>query len=163
MRTGIEPGVAPPHDLNVQLPLLKVKAVDVGDLQFATLGRLQAFSQIDNLFIVEIKAGYGIAGLRLLWFFFQRYGLVVVVELHNAIALRVVYVVGEYRGPRATPGRPAQLLVQVMAIEDVVSQYQRRVVVAYEAFAYDESLCQAFWLGLLGIRQVDAPLCAVAQ
>ena len=57
----------------------------------------------------------------------------------------------------------AAALLKALAIENVVAQDQCDRVVADEVAANDERLGKAFGLGLLGVREVQAPLRSIAQ
>ncbi len=60
MGTGIQPGIAAPHDLYRQTALLQVDAIEVGNFQLATRGRLDALGDLDHLLVVEIQARDGV-------------------------------------------------------------------------------------------------------
>ena len=62
------------QDLNVQLPLFQVGAVDVGDLEFPALGGTQIGGHVAYLVIVEVQPSHGILGLRFSRFFFDADG-----------------------------------------------------------------------------------------
>jgi hypothetical protein len=59
MRSGVEPGEAAPENLDEQVAALEIGAVDVGDLEFATAGRLDRCGDVDDVVVVEIEAGHG--------------------------------------------------------------------------------------------------------
>ena len=65
MGTGIEPGVAAPHHFNGQLLLLKIDAVNVGDLEFTAVRGFDIFGDLNHLVIVEIESRHRVVGL---WF-----------------------------------------------------------------------------------------------
>ncbi len=71
--------------------------------------------------------------------------------------------VGKDGGALSSGIGAGEQLRKVVAVEDVVAQYQRAGGVANELLANDERLRQAFGLGLHGVLQVHAPLAAVAQ
>ena len=160
---GVEPGVAATHDLDIELALFEVEAVEVGDLEFATGRRLEVAGAVDDRVVVEVEAGDGVVGFGLLRLFFEAQDLAVGVELGNAITLGVMHVVGEDGRACATLVGVAENIVEVVAIEDVVTQHEGRVVVADEVGADDEGLGKAVRAGLDGVLQVDAPLATVAE
>ncbi|NIJ60281.1 hypothetical protein FHS82_004151 [Pseudochelatococcus lubricantis] len=55
MCTGVEPRESTPHLLDTELPLLNIKAIDIGNFKFSTCGWLEVRCNINNLFIIEIK------------------------------------------------------------------------------------------------------------
>ena len=70
--------------------------------------------------------------------------------------------VSEHGGARFALARVQQQRLEVVAVEDVVAQHQRRSVVANEGLADGECLSQAIRAWLHGVGQVQAPLAAVA-
>ena len=60
MGAGVEPGVAAAQLLDMELLLLEVYVVAVGDLKLASRGRLYGLRDVDNLVVVEIKPGDGV-------------------------------------------------------------------------------------------------------
>ena len=63
MGAGVQPGVAAAHDFDVELALLEIQAVQVGDFVFAARGGFEALGQVYDLVVVEVQAGDGVAGL----------------------------------------------------------------------------------------------------
>src|SRR6185437_6863843 len=65
----VEPGHTAPEQLDPQRAALEVLAVDVGDLELAARGRLEARSDIEHMVVVEVKTGHreeGFGGCGLL-------------------------------------------------------------------------------------------------
>ena len=85
------------------------------------------------------------------------------IELGDAVALGIMHVIGEDGGAGAALVGAAEDLVEVVAVEDVVTEDEGGVVVADEVGADDEGLGEAVRAGLDGVLQVDAPLAAVAE
>ena len=160
---GVEPGVAAAHDLDVELALFEVEAVEVGDFQFTARRGLEVAGEVDDLVVVEVEAGDGVVGFGLLRFLFEAEYLAAGVELGDAVALGVMHVIGEDGGAGAALVGTAEDLVEVVAVEDVVAQHEGRVVVADEVGADDEGLGETVRAGLDGVLQVDAPFAAVAE
>ncbi len=71
--------------------------------------------------------------------------------------------VGKHGGAAGLLGGIAQQRVQVVAVVNVIAQYQRRRRIADEFLADDERLRQSVRRRLHRVLQVDAPLAAVAQ
>ncbi|MNO89191.1 hypothetical protein D3C76_806680 [compost metagenome] len=163
MGAGIQPGVAASHDFHRQSALFEIGPVDVGDLQFAAGGGPDAPGDVHHLLVVEVEPGHRIVGFRFLRLFLDADGPAVAIELHDAVTLRVVDVVGEHAGAGFALGRVQQQFMQVVAMEDVVAEYQRIEVVADEGFADQEGLGQSVRGFLECVVQVEAPLAAVAQ
>jgi hypothetical protein len=66
---------------------------------------------------------------------------------------------------RATPrgGRPSQHPGKPVAVEEIVTQYQRDAVSGNKPPSNDQRLSQPIRSGLLGVPDRDAPLTTVAQ
>lgn len=160
---GVEPGVAPAHDLYIESALFEIQAVQIGDFELAARRRFEGLGQFNHLLVVKIEPGNGVVGLGLLGFFFQRQYRAPRIELSHAVAFGVVHVVGEHAGAVGAGHGVSQQVVKVVAVEDVVAQYQRRGVVADEFLADQEGLRQTIRAWLDGVLQVQAPLAAVAQ
>ena len=124
---------------------------------------LRLRAQIDDLVIVEVESGNGVVGLGLLWLLFEAEYLAASVELDDAVALGVMHVVGEDGGAGAALVGTAEDLVEVVAVEDVVTQHEGRVVVADETGTDDEGLGKTIRAGLHRVLEVDTPLAAVAE
>ena len=90
-------------------------------------------------------------------------GLAVLIKLHHAEALRILHIVAEHRGALLLLRRPAQMLAQAGAVEDVVAQNHGGPVVADELLAQNKGLGQSVRRRLHLVAQPDAVLTAVAQ
>ena len=163
MGAGIEPGIASAHDFHLQLLLLEVAAVDIGDFEFAAGRGLDVGRNAANLGIVKVQAGDRIVGLGCLGFFFDTDRALLSIELHHAIALRIVHMVGKHGGTAQAGLRAGQLLDQIVPVEDVVAQYQGAGVRTHKLATDDEGLRQAIRTGLHRILDLHAPVGAVAQ
>src|SRR5690606_34542041 len=104
-------------------------------------------------------------GARLQRLLFQMHHFVFVVGIKgsNAVALRVLYIVGKDGGAAATLAGALQGLFDIAAVENVVAQQQTDAVLANEVLANKEGLRQTFRLLLLRILEVDAPLRTILQ
>ena len=163
MRARVQPGVAAPHDLHLQLALLQVGLVDAGDLQLAARAGLHGLGDVHHLLVVKVQAGDGEVALGLGRLFLNRLGLASRVKGHHAVALGVGHVVGKHGGAAGLRVGVVQQLLQVVAVEDVVAQHQRAGRAVQELLANQKGLGQPIGAGLHGVLQVDAPLAAVAQ
>ena len=63
---GVQPRVAAPEGHDGEQPVLEVHAVEVGDLQLAAGGGDDALRALRHVARVEVQAGDGVAGLRVL-------------------------------------------------------------------------------------------------
>src|ERR1700686_1333911 len=93
MGAGIEPRHALAHHADVKLIALEIHAVNVGDFEFAALRGFEARGNFDDLTIVKIKSGDGVARfwlLRLLFNAERLRRLSMRIELDDAVALGVV-------------------------------------------------------------------------
>jgi hypothetical protein len=103
----------------------QVGLVDRGDLQLAARAGLDRLRDVHDLPVVEIetpsrRSGCAVGGLLL-----DAAGASRAVELHHAIALRVLHVVGEHRRSFFAGVGRAQQRLQVVPVEDVVPQDER--------------------------------------
>src|SRR5207302_10339746 len=163
MRARVQPRHAAAHWNHFQLAALEVGAVHVGDLQFAARRRLEPRSDLHDPAVVEVQADDGIPGLGLLRLFLDAQRLAASVEFDDAVALRVGHRIGEDRGALVTCRGPLEQIGKVVAIEDVVPEYQRNPFIADEVAADQERLRDAFGLRLYCVMQADAPFPAVAE
>ena len=83
--------------------------------------------------------------------------------MDHAVALGLGHVIGEDGRPCLARRRTAQLLGEAMAVEDVVAENQRNGIAGNEFLADQERLGQALRRRLDRVRDVDAPVAAVAQ
>ena len=88
--------------------------------------------------------------------------LAVVVQLEHAVALGVGDPQPEHHRALGL-GVLLQLLAEPDAVEDVVAEHERDVVVADEVGADQEGRRDAVRLGLHGVAERAAPLAAVAE
>ena len=86
----IQPGEATSQLLQVQRIFVQIALVEIGDFQLATNRRIEFTSVVTGLSIVEIQAGNRIIGARLLRFLFNTDYFSRLIELGNAVALRVI-------------------------------------------------------------------------
>ena len=163
MRAGIQPRVAALHDLHIEIALIQIGLVHGRDFQFASGAGLDGLGDVHDLPVVEVQAGDGIVALGLGGLFFDAHRTAALVESDHAIALGVVHVIGEDGGAIGLLACGHQLLLQVMAVEDVVAQHQCAGCAVQELLADDEGLCQPIRAGLHGVLEIQAPLAPVAQ
>ena len=163
---GVQPRVAAAERHHGEQPVLQVHAVEVGDLELAAGGGDDPLGAPAHVAGVEVQAGDGVAGLRVLGLLLDGDGVEVGVELHHAEALGVVDVVAEHGGQAALRGvlhRAAQVADQAVAVEDVVPEDERAGLAGGEPLADHERLGQAVRAGLHGVGQVHAVVRPVAQ
>ena len=162
---GVQPRVASAQGHHGQRPLLKVYAVEVGDLELASGRRLDLVRLGGHVARVEVQAGDGIAGLGLLGLLLDGDGPAPRIELDDAEALGVVHVVAEDRGaPRlGVLDGARQVARQAVAVEDVVAQHERAGLAGDEVLADGECLGQAVRARLLGVGEAHAVAGAVPE
>ena len=85
------------------------------------------------------------------------------VELHHAVALGVMDVIGKDRGAVGALSRAPELAVEARSVKDVVAQYQTHGALANEVLSQQKSLGQAIGARLNGVLDTDTPLAAVPQ
>lgn len=85
------------------------------------------------------------------------------IELHDPIALGIVYVVSEYAGTLLAVHGVAQKILEIVAVINVVTQHERGRSLAEELLADQERLRQAIrgWLHRIG--EIESPLASIPQ
>ena len=124
---------------------------------------LSALGDLDDARIVKIEAGHRPVRLGSGGFLFDRYGSAGGIEFNHPVALRIGHVIGEHSCALIASRRPAKLLAQTRAVENVVAKDEHRRLAADERLADNESLRQPVRLGLLRIVDPDAPFRAIAK
>lgn len=94
-RAGVQPGEATAEDLHLQSLFLKIKPVEVGDLQFAARGGPDLVRHPRDAWRIEVQSGDAVVALGNLGLLLDRKHAPPPVELHDAEALRVLHVVAE--------------------------------------------------------------------
>jgi len=116
----------------MQLTDLEVRAIQVGDLELAARRRSQCFREGGGASIVKINAGDRVIRRRRQRLFQQIGNAARGVELNDAIALRILYVVAEHRRAGFALCRRHQQRGEVRAVKYVVPENQRRRRAAQE-------------------------------
>ena len=93
------------HDFHIELALLQIERVYVGDFEFTTWAGLDVRSNVAHLVVVEVQAGDRIVAQRLFGLFFDAQCALLTVELDHAIAFGVMHVVGKHTGTGTAFGR----------------------------------------------------------
>ena len=163
MCAGVQPGDAAPHAGHPQAPFTQIVIVDVGYLQLAAGRGPDGAGHVHDAFVIEIQAGDGVVGARLLGFFFDAQGVAQLVEFHHAVAGRVADMIGEDRGPPVLPHGRFQQLVHAVAEKDVVAQDEAGRRARQKVLGQQEGLSQTVGMGLDDVGEGAAPLAAVAQ
>ena len=163
MRAGIEPGIATAHALDIEVATLQVDPVDVGDLEFAADRWLDRLRNFDHIGVVEIEAGDGPVRFWLLGLLLDGRGHALLVEGHDAITLGVGDMIGEDRRALLARDCGFALLLQLVAVEDVVAQHQCAGATLQKLFADQEGLRETARIRLLRIFQIDAENRTVSQ
>src|SRR3972149_9469329 len=97
MRARVQPRNTSSQYLHAQLPRLKIRAVEVGDLQLATCRGFELRRESGNLTIIEVdswncKMGSGLGGLL-----FNADCLAPGVKCHDAVTLRITHGIAKDR------------------------------------------------------------------
>src|SRR5690606_21664142 len=95
---------------------------------------------LDHIVVVEIQPRYRIAGLGLLWLFFDGQRLAALVEVDHAETLGVLDPVAEYRRAARLCRGTLQHLGEMLAVEDVVAEDQAHRVITDERFTDQKRL-----------------------
>src|SRR5262249_55500742 len=158
---SIEPRHAAAEQLHVQLIALKIKQIQIGDLELAARRRTQSATKIDNLIVTNIKPWHGEMALRLLRFFFETDGFTIGVEFDNAITFRVANLIA--KNARATlDGQRVPVEIE-FPVKNVIAKNQGCAGVSNEFCADQKRLRDPFRLRLLCVLDANTELRAVAQ
>ena len=160
---GVQPGGTATHQLNVQVALLQVHAVEVGNFQLAAMTGLDLPRQVAYLVVIEVEAGYGVVGLRFCGLLFDADDLARIVKLGYAVGARVGHMITKHGGALGALVGAFEDFIEAFRIVDVVAQYQCAGVIAHVFAADQECLGQAIRGGLDRIGEIDTPLAAVIQ
>ena len=148
MRASIEPSKTPAHDLNIERIVVQVSLVHIGNLKLPSRAGFDRCSNIAYPMIIKIEARYRITTSRLLGFFFDRERLVIFIKFNYAVALRIVHVIRKYRCTSALFISALQLLNELMAIKNIITQHQGAGIIAYKRPSQNKGLCETIggWL-----------------
>lgn len=160
---GIQPGKAPAQHLDIELALIQVGHVHIGDFQLAPGGGLDIAGNLDHLVVVEVEAGDRIGGFGLGGFFFNAQGAALFIEFHHAEALGVGDVVAKHGGAFLTGDGGLEFVAEVLAVEDIVAEDEADIVIADKVGADGKGLGQAVGAGLLFIADVNPELAAITE
>src|SRR5260370_8490830 len=102
LRAGVEPGHAAAEQFYMQLFLLQIEQIQIGDLEFATRRRAQRSAKTDDPLVINIEARHREMTLGLLRFFLETYRLPVAVEFDHSVTLWVADLISENAGSAFT-------------------------------------------------------------
>src|SRR5262249_27720533 len=152
-----QPRVSSAERHDPELARSEIAAVEIGDLQLSARRGPERPGELDYPPVVEIEAGNCVIGLGPRWLFLEADGALPRIELHDAVALRVLDVTGKYRRSGRQPRRPAELGLKIVTVENVVAENQRTGAAVQESLSDQECLRDAFGLRLLLVRETDSP------
>src|SRR5262252_4611044 len=135
MRSSIKPGNTARQLLDAELSALEVRAIHVGNFKLAPWRRLQPRSDIKDLIIVEVQAGDSVGRPRPRGLLLDADGPAIRIELHHAIALGIPNLISEHRRASLTRCRGAQVVREVRAVKQIVTERKRHPVGADELSA----------------------------
>jgi len=163
MRAGVEPGGASAENVDAQCAFGEVAIVEIGDLEFAAGGGALLARVARGVAVVEIQSRHCVAGAGLRGFFFNGEDAALLIEFHHAIPFWIAHVVGEDGGAFAQCGCLAYYAFEIRSVEQIIAQDQTARSALQELLADDEGLRQSFRPGLLGVRELHAPLRSIPQ
>ena len=107
MGPGIKPGETAAKNLDLEPVPREVEPVQICNLELASIARSEAGREIDHVRAIEVQPGHGEVALRPARLFLDAEHLAFIVEFGDAVAFRVVHVVGKDCRPRCSRrGRP---------------------------------------------------------
>jgi hypothetical protein len=163
VRAGIEPGIAAPEPLDVQIATFEIGTVDVGNLELAPRRWLHRGGDVQHVVIVEIHAGDRPGRFGLFRLFLNAGGASVAVEHDDTIAFGIFHGISEHGRSARPRRRRAAHFGQSRAMKDIVAEHQRDTIIADKVATDDERFGQAVRRRLFGIGQGDAELRTVAE
>ena len=166
VRARVQPREAALKRLHLQLAALQERLVDARDLKLPARRGPDTLGHIHDLVRVEVQAHHCVVRFRVRRFLLDRQAVARRIELRHAVALGVVDTIAEDRGLPILLGRAdclAKKTREARAVEDIVPQNQTHGVIADEIRADKECLCKTVRGRLLGIRDTNPVVGAVAQ
>ena len=166
VRARVQPREAALERLHLQLAALQERLVDARDLKLPARRGPDTLRDIHDLVRVEVQAHHCVVRLRVCGFLLDRKAVTHRIELRHAVTLGIVDPVAEDRGLAILLGCAdclAKKTREARAVEDIVPQNQTHGVVADEVRADKECLCKTVRGRLLGIRDTNTVVGAVAQ
>src|SRR5688572_24207310 len=98
MRSRVEPGVAAPHYLYVQLAAREIELVQVGDFQLSPGRWGQRLRKVERALVIEIQPGDCVIGKRLFRLLHDARRSPPLVERDDSIPLRILHVIRKNAG-----------------------------------------------------------------
>lgn len=166
VRARVQPREAALKRLHLQLAALQERLVDARDLKLPARRGPDTLGHIHDLVRVEVQAHDRVVRFRVFRFLLDRQAVACRIELRHAVTLGIVDPVAEDRGLAILLGCAdclAKKTREARAVEDIVPQNQTHGVIADEIRADQESLGKTVRGRLLGIRDTNPVVGAVAQ
>ena len=92
----VEPCIAAAEHLHVQLVVVEVDPIEVGDLELAAGARLKRASALNHLLVVKVESSHRITTFRRLGLLLQTHRPPAGIELDDTVTLGVGHRVGEH-------------------------------------------------------------------
>jgi len=159
---GVEPVSVAVQDCDVEGSQFPIFIVHRADLDFAPGAWLNPFGDFDDSTGVEVDANDGVVRLWLRRLLLDGDCPHILVKLYNTEVLGVGDVIGEHRRP-AGFGGGLERLAESLTAEDVVAKNERDVIITDKLLANDESLGDAFGLGLYLVRDANAQVFSITK
>ena len=163
MGASIEPRKPAPHNLDRHRAFIKIKPVQIGNLQLAAPRGRKVAGTINHRLIVEIQARYRVVRFGQLGLFLDRHRLAVRIKFHHAERLGIIDPVSKHARPATARIGIAQQCGQAVAVEDIIAEDQRAWPPAHKIRADVKRLCQPFRLRLHFIGQRHPEIRPIAQ
>src|SRR6266496_3226319 len=122
LRASIEPSHAAAEQLHVQLFLLKIEQIQVGNFELAARRWTQCLAKVDNALVVNIKSRHRKMTFRLLRFFLETDRLAFSIEFDHAVALRVTHLVSKNAGT-ALDGQSVPVEIE-FPVKNVIAEHE---------------------------------------
>ena len=160
---GVEPGGAAGEHGHREVAALEVGVVDGGDLELAAGAGREVAGDLDDVVVVEVQARHRVVRARVLGLLLDREHACRRRRTRRRRRPWARLTWWAKMCPPRTSVSSRRARAEAGAVEDVVAEHEGDGVVADEVGADDERLRQAVGAGLHGVRDLDAPLPAVAE
>src|SRR4030042_3810791 len=144
MSPGVQPCQTSSQNLNPEIPSSKINQIDIRYLEFSPGRRLEVGGNIDDIIVINVKAGYGIMGFWFLRFFLNSDHPPLRIEFHHAVSFRILYRISENKPAFEEPDRGFQDCRKTITIKYVVPEDQEYGILSDKRFSDNKGLSQSF-------------------
>ena len=163
MGSSIQPGKTTAHEFHREITTLQIYLVNICDFKLSTRTWFDVFSNFDHIIVIEVKSCHRKVRLRMFWFFFDRDGIHLIIELNHTKTFWVFDLVSKDSRPFFFCFCPLQHCCQAIPMENIVPKNKGYMIVTDKVFPNDEGLGQAIRTWLLCIRERNAEFRTISK